>query len=70
MRCVVRSTSARADQRIPLCVVGRGRGAQVVHSHARGPVSEVEDCGVEHCGQNQRAHAQPHCPLHSFPLKS
>jgi hypothetical protein len=23
---------------------------------------------VEHCGQNQWAHRQPHGPLHSFPL--
>ena len=41
---------------------GRESGAQVVHSHDSGPVGNVE-----HCGQNQWAHRQPHGPLQSLP---
>ena len=41
---------------------GRDSGSHVVHSHDSGPVGNVE-----HCGQNQWAHRQPHTPLQSFP---
>jgi len=41
---------------------GRESGAQVVHSQDSGPVGNVE-----HCGQNQWAHRQPHGPLQSLP---